>query len=258
MAGPKPKLKANTLATRIRALSASFYETHILNEIAWQSAFNETVELENTPNAGHALVFRVALYSLKGDAANMQSTLDKYVDRFGEDWMWHASRASVAHNLCRTDYVAEMVKYGPPEGDMEALESAMNFAAQSGLLISANRFLDRLKLMKAGVLDSELTGYLEEISVSADYFHEAGIAESDAADRIALAWRVAHANVSVARTIDLSANEDGVSYNFGIYADVGRCVEVQGKIDSALVREFEDPMSEHLSIGVFPVSRGLA
>ncbi|MCV4285115.1 hypothetical protein [Pseudomonas capsici] len=257
MAGPTPQPKVNQLVTKVRLLSAALFETGILNEIAWQAAFNESVELENTPHARHALISRVALFSLKGDMDNAKSTLELYLGRFGEDWMWHASRASIAPQLCRPDFVAEMIKHGPPDGDAGALESAMNFAAQSGQLISANKFLERLKIMKASVLDSERAHYLSEIAVSADYLNEAGVAESDVAERIALAWRVAQSHAKVARNIDLSANKEGVSYNFGIYAGVERCVEVQRHIDAALVRQFDDPLSEHLSIGVFPVAKGV-
>lgn len=252
MAGPSPELKSNELAERVRRIVDWFAEKGILNEIAWQGAFNDSLELEGTPSEPSALISRGVLLSLKQDNAGVDLTFSVYADRYGADWSWHLCRASIAMNLGRPKMIADMIRFGVPEGDIAAHESAFNYSGQSGFFVSASDYAERLKSMKADMTLSDRADYLSEVAASGEYLRALGVDELDVAERISAAWLVVSSEAKVTGKVDLSANEEGISYNFCIEADIPECLRVQKLMDRALIDKFEDPLFEHLSVGVYP------
>jgi len=258
MAGPTPELKSNELGKRVKMIASSYADTGILNEIAWQGAFRDSLALEGTPSEPGALIARGVLLGLKQDNEGVDLSFDKYATRYGIDWGWHACRASLALFLGRPEFVVDLIEFGVPEGDIDACLGAYSYASQAGFMISASEYIAKLRVMKSEVFNTPRAEFMDEVVIASEYLRTHGINERDLADRIAAGWKVAsrESNVTVLGNVDLSANEEGISFNFCLRADVDRCLAIQQLMDEALINNFDDPMFEHLSVGVFPADMG--
>lgn len=252
MAGPSPELKSNKLADRALTIARDYHAGGILNEIAWQGAYNETIELEGTPAEEPALFTRALLLSLKREKAKVNQVFDLIADRYGKGWNWHRCRGSLGLRLCQPEMVESMIAFGVPGGDIETQQDVFVHAAAAGFFVAASEYVKRLKAMKADAFLEARAGFISEVVTSGDYLRKNELKERDIADRITFALGVLIDEVDTLGNADLSTNEAGISYYFAARADIQECLRVQKLMDKALIAKFKDPMFEHLSIGVMP------
>ncbi|SEI90933.1 hypothetical protein SAMN04244579_02412 [Azotobacter beijerinckii] len=147
--------------------------------------------------------------------------------------------------------ITEMLDCDYPYGDREGLFTVMNASAQIGLFLSARKAIRDLETLGESELYDKAYIGIPTTLAAAEYLEEHGVDEREVAKRIQVAAETVK-KYSRIRHFKVVANSFGIMLEYVVDADMDTLVDIDFAITDALCATFEDPLSNHVSLGVTP------
>jgi|GEM_PF-5510190 len=145
-----------------------------------------------------------------------------------------------------------MLKFGYPKGDPASISMVARICNQAGLFYSAEKALSEFEKASGSMVEEEELQFFVHLPETLAYMREHKLDEVELARRLSAASQVVLEMVGPLTTFSVRASDEGISFEYTVDGDVERMIDVDFAITRRLVRDFEDTMSTHLSIGVVP------
>ena len=252
MAGATPKSKASEITDRINVFGSSLKDGGEFDMFEWHRLRRDLEALELVPDQRRsALLLQAIVWEFRHDREKIQALLNQAAGKFGKDLNWYLTRANMAPTFGDTTLVTDMLEHSYPKDSTAHLDKVVSMCSHAGMFTSAIRALDDLIKLdeRAG---KTLESGLPFLRSAANYLEKHEIPELDVANRVVAASRVVIDSQFRLTTYKLRADTFGLIYEFVIDADIDRLVGVDLAISDVLATQFEETLSQHLSVGVTP------
>ncbi|MDD1002443.1 hypothetical protein [Pseudomonas sp. TNT2022 ID642] len=254
----QPKTKAAELAERVNAMWSKLVETGVLDDFDWHSLRRELEKSEKNPELrSDSYLLRAVVYSFKQDIDSVERMLNLHAGVLGKTWNWYAVRAGIGPSISNLSYVLEMLSFGYPKDNPTDLVRVLEPVTQFGLFSTAKNVVAQFH--KIGIADVQpLTSANVAYAIAAaNYFEAHGVDEREVALRIKCASEIVRKHFTRLKNFRLTANEWGVSFEYIVDAEIEYLIDVDWEITEALCVMFDDPLSEHVTIGTTPEDKEL-
>ncbi|MFJ3114947.1 hypothetical protein ACIPI6_00310 [Pseudomonas protegens] len=255
MVGAVPQSIHNDLVARINELASQRSKSPSADDWTWRALKRDVEKLAKNPQfTARATLLLATVWGLVGNTEEMERCFNQYAGKYGKDWPWYRGRAFQGPALGRLDVVVDMLNFGYPKGDKATADFVGRLCYQSGLFLSAEKALLHSAEISGGSLAGADAKYYGSLPSIITYINEHELDEKDIADRLQVASRVVVDMTGPLTTFSVSAGDWGITLEYTVDDEIERLVEIDFAITRRLVIEFEDPLSQHISIGVRPLS----
>lgn len=252
MAGAAPKSKTSEITDRINILGSGLKDGGKFDMVEWQRLRRDLEALEAVPaHRKTALLLLAVLWEFKHDREKIQTLLSQAAGKFGKDLNWYLTRANMAPTFGDTTLITDMLEHSYPKDSKAGLDKVVSMCSHSGMFASAVRALDDLIKLDEG-RGKALEVEYPFIRPAANYLNIHGIPELDVANRVVAASRVVVDSQFRLTKYSVRSDTSGVIFEFILDAEIDRLVDLDLAISDTLASQFEETLSQHLSVGVTP------
>lgn len=253
MAGPKIHSKSQQIPSRIESMASELKAGADFDLWAWKSLMRDVESLESNPNFyGPSVLNKAVLWGFRDSQSEVLRSFNLYAGRFGKTWDWHIVRATMASLLGSVEPVSSMLSYGYPKNNGAILVQVMDICCQAGFFVSA---WEALKLLKE--VDSAYAKQIENVHYrylekAAEYLILQELDEEEVARRVVYAARAILDKGYTLSKYSIMANDFGITFELALREEIETLVDLNILLSEKLATDFEESLSQYLSVGVYP------
>lgn len=253
MAGPKKNSKTDQIPQKIETMASALKAGAEFDMWAWKSLMRDVESLESNPSfLGPSILNKAVLWSFRDSQVEVQRCLNRYAGLRGKTWDWHMVRATMASMLGDVEPISSMLDFGYPKSNGHNLIQVVDVCCQAGFFVSAWEALRLLKEIDSGFDRQFENVHYHYLEKAAEYLISHKVEELKIAERVVYAGRLLLDNGYRLSKYSITANEYGITFELALKAEIETLVDLNILLSEKFVTDFEESLSEHLSVGVYP------